>query len=263
MSINPKYIEIASDDVRWLYQADPSSLSAMLTNPGEWIATNVPRAESARTGSYFVAFSSLPSGSGEISISGVSGTSLVTVEGFDSMVSVFANEFGVPEDPDRFWLELDNVLAPLLKFNTIELIVVPDQHRFFVHMQVAPNTAFIGMLLSAIAMDPEGYLKWLTDTSGIIPRTARLVDADGKVTPIEVSQVRILPRGTGDGGPVQQIDMFYETLTPGKCPEEYPTMIACSITEGMTVKEVVENGLPYWYVEVDKVLVKMYCVREQ
>lgn len=263
MSINPKYIEIASDDIRWLYKANASSLSEMLTNPGEWIASNIPRAESARTGSYFVAFSSLPSGSGEISISGVSGTSLITVEGFDSMVSVFANEFGIPEDPDQFWQNLDNVLAPLLEFNAIEFIVVPDQHRFFAHMQVAPNTAFIGMLLSAIAMDQEGYLEWLTNTTGIIPRSARLVDAEGKTTPIEVSQIRIIPRGTGDNGPVQPLDMFYETLTPGKCPQEFPTMIACSIDEGMTIEEVQEQGLPYWYVEIDKVLVKMYCVASQ
>ena len=257
MKQNPRLVTMAGDETLWLYSANPEDLTSLFTDPGVWVTANIGNRARSATKTYFVQFATRPGdGDGDLLFTGISGTSMIIVTGHESAAERFNEGFGLSSGSD-FWDSLDDALLKIHSTTEVELFVIEDEGKIFVHVELGSDSAFLATLMSATANDEQGFLGWVLNTGGSLPRSAKAISEDGSMTPIEMGSVTLIPRGTHRGGASQEVKMHFENLTAGLCPPSCPILVACNGTQGSILEgSVAEQNL---VCQLDTIIIKLYC----
>ncbi|MBL8048254.1 MAG: hypothetical protein JNJ45_06185 [Chthonomonas sp.] len=257
--MSTRYIPMAEDEELWIVKTESGALAELLDDPGTWIEDNAPEAEPSMSGHYFIEFSTSTPSEGGLVVKGMSGTALVIVTGHDDAIPTFGPGVGMTAtNLATFWENLDAALATHLEFPNIEFFILRETNSVFVHLQINPDRGFLAMMMSAVAQDQVGFLNWLQDTSGVVPRELREIAKDGDITMLPMSSLRINPRGTTGGGGMRDVRMFFENLSGGLCPDEFPNLVACEGAEG----PIISSTPALTVAELDLIFLKAYCVEE-
>ncbi|MEQ1822267.1 MAG: hypothetical protein ABL949_07145 [Fimbriimonadaceae bacterium] len=257
MKKNPRLITMAGDETLWLYSASPADLTTLFTDPGSWVTTNIGNSARSATKTYFVQFATRPGqGDGEMLFTGISGTSMIIVTGHEGAAERFNEGLGLSTG-SGFWASLDAALLKIRSTTEIELFVIEDERKIFIHVELGSDSAFLATLMSATANDEQGFLDWVMNTSGPLPRSAKAVNEDGSMTPIDMSAITLIPRGTFGGGASQEVKMHFENLSAGLCPPTCPILVACNGTQGSILAGTVADG--NLVCQLDTIIIKLYC----
>jgi hypothetical protein len=257
MKQNPRYITMAGDETLWLYSATPEDLTSLFTDPGGWVQTNIGNRARSATRNYFVQFATLPAGGdGSLLFTGISGTSMIIVTGHEGATADFNDGLGL-QSGDQFWDSLDATLLEMRSTTEVEFFVIEDEGKVFVHVELGSNSAFLASLMSATANDEAGFLKWIQNTNGTLPRSAKSISEFGTTTPIDLGAISLIPRGTFQGGASQEVKMHFENLAPGSCPPSCPILVACNGTQGSILSGSVAGS--DLVCQLDTIIIKLYC----
>lgn len=256
--MSTKYITMAADETLWVCTTTGNQLGELIKDPAAWVQLNAPLAQPSVTGHYFIEFSTSTPADGSLVIRGMSGTALIIVSGHETALPAFAANLGISTNPAQFWSTLDSVLASKLEFPKIEFFLLREFNRLFVHLQLNPDKQFIAVFMSAIAQDQAGYIAWLQNTTGIVPRELKELLPNGAINIMPMSKLTIIPKGTYKGGAMQDARMFFENLSAVLCPEEFPNLVACGGADGPIVEDTTSGTTA----EPELIFIKMYCMEE-
>lgn len=253
---NPVTYHLAPDETLWMYQGNTDDLRSLLENPDLWVKEHIKTCEPPPSGVYIVEFSTQPTSLvPDLNFFGTCGTSVIYVSGRENIIRLMSKSERafIAED---FWSGMDGRLASINGSTEIEIFLMPQNGRAFIHFESGTDRLFHAQFMCAATLDQKGYLDWVMGgPKPELPRKFVMHDQRGVATSLASNQVVLQPRGT-QAGTVRDIRMMYQSLSVGdgmSGPEER----ACNGTHGRIVHE---SGSKF-YVEPDFMFTKPYPLR--